>query len=169
MTARYYADYSYTAPTLGEASKSQFATNGVVANIAEGDSEMLVFTTAATSDALTAQGAFNAGSVNFGTFNSGRMPTYKTYTETVLDSVKAELSSAPQFTGDKFKVSTSSAANGLKADFAGAKATLNVSGIYKKADATAAYSVEVAPSIKTITSSEKTVSVKVTPDAKVKA
>ena len=157
---------TYTAPALGEASKSQFATNGVVANMSGSDPEMLVFTSAATSDALTAQGAFSAGSVNFGTFNGGSMPTYKTFKETVLGSVTAELSSAPQFTGDKFKVSTSSAANGLKADFVGTQATLSVSGTYQKANANAAYSVEVAPSVKTINSSEKTVSVKVSPDAK---
>lgn len=157
---------TYTAPTLGAASAAKFATNGVVANIAENDSEMLVFTTAAQSDALTAQGTFSAGSVDFGTFNGGSMPTYKTFKETVLGSVTAELSSAPQFTGDKFKVSTSSAANGLTADFVGTQATLSVSGTYQKADANAAYSVEVAPSIKTITSTEKTVSVKVSPDVK---
>lgn len=157
---------TYTAPTLGAASAAKFATNGVVANIAEGDSEMLVFTTAAQSDALTAQGTFSAGSVDFGTFNGGSMPTYKTFKETVLGSVTAELSSAPQFTGDKFKVSTSSAANGLTADFVGTQATLSVSGTYQKANANAAYSVEVAPSVKTITSTEKTVSVKVSPDVK---
>lgn len=160
---------TYTAPSLGAASKSQFATNGVVANMSESDHEMLVFTSAATSDALTAQGSFEAGSVDFGTFNGGSMPTYKKFTETVLGSVTAELSSAPQFTGSKYKVSTSSAANDLTADFVGTQATLSVSGTYKKADATAAYSVDVVPAVSTITRTEKTVSVKVSPDAKVKA
>lgn len=157
---------TYTAPSLGAASKSQFATNGVVANISESDHEMLVFTSAATSDALIAQGDFSAGSVNFGTFNGGSMPTFKNATETVLGSVEAALASAPQFTGDKFKVSTSSAANGLTAKFTGTQATLNVSGIYQKAESEAAYSVDVTPSVKTINSTEKTVNVTVTPVSK---
>lgn len=71
---------AYTAPTLGEASKSAFASEGVTAAIDADDAECLTFTTAATSDALTAQGTFSAGNVDFGTFSGG--------SATVIDTTK---------------------------------------------------------------------------------
>ena len=71
----------FTKPTLGEASKSAFATEGIKATVGSGeDAECLVFSAAATSDAVTAQGAFSAGDCNFGTFNGG--------TATVIDTSK---------------------------------------------------------------------------------
>ena len=46
----------YTAPSMGEASKAKFASEGIVASLDADDAECLVFTSAATSDAVTAQG-----------------------------------------------------------------------------------------------------------------
>lgn len=160
---------SYTAPTLGDASSSAFAEDGVLAAIDETDKEMLVFSTASKSNALTAQGSFNAGSVDFGTFDGGSMPTYKTFTESVLGSVTASLASAPQFTGGKYKVSTSSAANGLTAEFTGTKATLSVEGTYQKANANAAYSVEVTPTVAAYNRTAKDIDITVNPDEKTSA
>lgn len=118
---------SYTAPSMGEASKAKFASEGVTASIDANDAECLTFTTAATSDAVTAQGAFNAGNVNFGTFNggsatvidttkfSGGSKAADTFVANELQSVTtgkvsevsaAELANAPVFTGGKYAVAT---------------------------------------------------------------
>ena len=118
---------AYTAPTLGEASKSAFASEGVTAAIDSDDAECLTFTTAATSDALTAQGTFSAGNVDFGTFNGGSATVIDTTkfsggskvadtfvanelqtatTSTVSEVSAAALDNAPVFTGAKYAVAT---------------------------------------------------------------
>ena len=117
----------YTAPTMGEASKAKFASEGVTAAIDAEDAECLTFTTAATSDAVTAQGAFNAGNVNFGTFNGGSATVIDTTkfsggskaadtfvanelqtatTGKVSEVSAAALANAPVFTGEKYAVAT---------------------------------------------------------------
>ena len=117
----------YTAPSMGEASKAKFASEGVTAAIDVEDAECLTFTTAATSDAVTAQGAFNAGNVNFGTFNGGSATVIDTTkfsggskaadtfvanelqtatTDKVSEVSAAALANAPVFTGEKYAVAT---------------------------------------------------------------
>lgn len=118
----------YTAPTMGEASKAKFASEGIVADVGSGDdAETLIFSAAGTADAVTAQGAFNAGNVDFGTFNggsatvidttkfSGGSKAADTFTPNELQSVTtgkvsevsaAELANAPVFTGSKYAVAT---------------------------------------------------------------
>lgn len=117
----------YTAPTMGEASKARFASEGVTAAIDAEDAECLTFTTAATSDAVTAQGAFDAGNVNFGTFNGGSATVIDTTkfsggskaadtfvanelqtatTDKVSEVSAAALANAPVFTGEKYAVAT---------------------------------------------------------------
>lgn len=117
----------YTAPTMGEASKAKFASEGVTAAIDAEDAECLTFTTAATSDAVTAQGAFDAGNVNFGTFNGGSATVIDTTkfsggskaadtfvanelqtatTGKVSEVSAAALANAPVFTGEKYAVAT---------------------------------------------------------------
>ena len=117
----------YTAPSLGEASKAKFASEGIVASLDEDDAECLVFTAAGTSDAVTAQGAFNAGNVNFGTFDGGSATVIDTTkfsggskaadtfvanelqtaaTDTVNNVSGAALANAPVFTGSKYAVAT---------------------------------------------------------------
>ncbi len=117
----------YTAPSMGEASKAKFASEGVVAALDAEDAECLTFTAAATSDAVTAQGAFNAGSVNFGTFDGGSATVIDTTkfsggskaadtfvanelqtaaTDTVNNVSGAALANAPVFTGSKYAVAT---------------------------------------------------------------
>ena len=117
----------YTAPTMGEASKAKFASEGVTAAIDAEDAECLTFTTAATSDAVTAQGAFYAGNVNFGTFNGGSATVIDTTkfsggskaadtfvanelqtatTGKVSEVSAAALANAPVFTGEKYAVAT---------------------------------------------------------------
>lgn len=117
----------YTAPTMGEASKAKFASEGIVAAIDAEDAECLTFTTAATSDAVTAQGTFSAGNVNFGTFNGGSATVIDTTkfsggskakdtfvanelqtatTDKVSEVSAAALANAPVFTGEKYTVAT---------------------------------------------------------------
>lgn len=118
----------YTAPTMGEASKAKFASEGIVADVGSGDdAETLIFSAAGTADAVTAQGAFDAGNVDFGTFNggsatvidttkfSGGSKAADTFAANELQSVTtgkvsevsaAELANAPVFTGSKYAVAT---------------------------------------------------------------
>lgn len=120
----------YTAPTMGEASKAKFASEGIVANVGSGeDAETLIFSAAVTADAVTAQGAFNAGNVNFGTFNGGSATVINTakffggskaadnFVANELQSVTtgkvnnvsaAALANDPVFTGKRYSVSTTS-------------------------------------------------------------
>lgn len=118
----------YTAPTMGEASKAKFASEGIVADVGSGDdAETLIFSAAGTADAVTAQGTFNAGNVDFGTFNGGSATVIDTTkfsggskaadtfvanelqsatTDTVSEVSAAELANAPVFTGEKYSVAT---------------------------------------------------------------
>ena len=121
---------SYNAPTMGEATTGKFASEGIVATVGSGeDAETLIFSAAGTADAVTAQGTFNAGNVNFGTFNggsatvidttkfSGGSKAADTFVANELQSVTtgkvnnvsaAALANAPVFTGKRYSVSTTS-------------------------------------------------------------
>lgn len=117
----------YVAPTMGEATKAAFASEGVTAAIDAEDAECLTFTNAVTAQAVTAQGAFDAGKVNFGTFNGGSATVIDTTkfsggakakdtfvanelqsvaTDTVSEVSAAALANAPVFTGKRYSVST---------------------------------------------------------------
>lgn len=117
----------YVAPTMGEATKAAFASEGVTAAIDADDAECLTFTNAATAQAVTAQGAFNAGKVDFGTFNGGSATIIDTTkfsggakakdtfvanelqsvaTDTVSEVSAAALANAPVFTGKSYSVAT---------------------------------------------------------------
>ena len=119
---------SYDAPTMGEASKAKFASEGIVATVGSGaDAETLILSAAGTADAVTAQGTFNAGNVNFGTFNGGSATVIDTTkfsggakakdtfvanelqtatTGKVSEVSAAALANAPVFTGKRYSVST---------------------------------------------------------------
>ena len=118
----------YVAPTMGSATTGKFASEGIVATVGTGeDSETLIFSAAGKADAVTAQGTFNPGNVNFGTFNGGSatvIDTTKfsggskakdefvanelqsTTTGKVSEVSAAALANAPVFTGGKYAVST---------------------------------------------------------------
>lgn len=117
----------YVAPSMGEATKAAFASEGVTAAIDAEDAECLTFTTAATAQAVTAQGAFNAGKVDFGTFDGGSATLIDTTkfsggakakdtfvanelqsvaTDTVSEVSAAALANAPVFTGKSYSVAT---------------------------------------------------------------
>ena len=118
----------YTAPSMGEASKAKFASEGIVADVGSGDdAETLIFSAAGTADAVTAQGAFDAGNVDFGTFNGGFATVIDTTkfsggskaadtfvanelqsatTDKVSEVSAAALANAPVFTGEKYAVAT---------------------------------------------------------------
>ena len=119
---------SYTAPSMGKATTGKFASEGIVATIGSGDdAETLIFSAASTADAVTTQGTFDAGNVNFGTFNggsatvidttkfSGGSKAADTFVPNELQSVTtgkvsevsaAALANAPAFTGKKYAVTT---------------------------------------------------------------
>ena len=117
----------YVAPTMGEATKADFASEGVTAAIDAEDAECLTFTNAVTAQAVTAQGAFDAGKVDFGTFNGGSATVIDTTkfsggskaadkfvanelqtatTGKVSEVSAAALANAPVFTGKRYSVST---------------------------------------------------------------
>lgn len=117
----------YTAPSMGEATKAKFASEGIVASLDAEDVECLVFTAAGTADAVTAQGAFDAGNVKFGTFDGGSATVIDTTkfsggskaadtfvanelqsatTGKVSEVSAAALANAPVFTGSKYAVAT---------------------------------------------------------------
>lgn len=214
----------YVAPTMGEATTGKFASEGIVADVGSGDdAETLIFSAAGTADAVTAQGAFDAGNVNFGTFNGGSATVIDTTkfsggskaadtfvanelqsatTGKVSEVSAAALANAPVFTGKSYSVSTT-ADTALKdvaftatnsativskveyvkpevksAVLAGEAATSTFAGTevvdalvtgvsYDKADATAAFSVDVTPAVAEngLKKTAKTVSITVTPDA----
>jgi hypothetical protein len=67
-----------TLPSLGAETKSAFATEGEVSTYDE-DNETLTLSAASTSDAVTAQGTFAAGSLptfTEGAFSAGSLPSY---------------------------------------------------------------------------------------------
>lgn len=119
---------AYTAPSMGNATKAQFASEGIVAEVGSGDdAETLIFSNAGKADAVTAQGTFSAGNVNFGTFNGGSATVIDTTkfsggskakdtfvanklqsanTTTVNNVSAAALANAPVFTGKRYSVAT---------------------------------------------------------------
>lgn len=120
----------YVAPTMGNATTGKFASEGIVATVGTGeDSETLIFSAAGKADAVTAQGEFNAGTVNFGTFDGGSATVIDTTkffggskaadnfvanelqtvtTGKVSEVSAAALANAPVFTGKRYSVSTTS-------------------------------------------------------------
>lgn len=118
----------YIAPTMGEATTGTFASEGIVATVGSGDdAETLIFSDAGTANAVTAQGAFNAGKVDFGTFNGGSATIIDTTkfsggakakdtfvanelqsvaTDTISEVSAAALANAPVFTGKSYSVAT---------------------------------------------------------------
>jgi len=105
-----WTGYSYTAPTLGQPTTNSFAISGV--NVAMNNGTLTI-TDALTSNAVTAQGTFTSGNVNFGVFNGGKSAKLNDgfYTEgtsptlgdskTFVSGATASLDTAPVFTGDE--------------------------------------------------------------------
>ena len=95
------------------------------------DTEMLVFTAAATADALTGTG-FNAGSYAPAVFDKGALPTLGA-AQTVVTGIASASASTPIFTGDKFGATFAGSEVAIAATFAGQEGAVNVSGNYDKA------------------------------------
>lgn len=125
-----YTAAQYVAPSVNEA-KSQFASEGLVAAMDADDTEMLVFSAASKTDALTATG-FNAGSYTAAEFNAGALPTLGA-AQTVVTGIESATASAPTFSGDKFGATFAGSQVAISADFAGTAGNVNVSGNYDKA------------------------------------
>ena len=127
-----YTDGSYTAPSVNEATNA-FATAGLVAAIDKDDTEMLVFSAADTSNALTSTG-FNAGSYTAPKYVAGTLPTLGTAVSFATD-VKTATATEPTFTGDKFRATFTGKSSAISASFAGTEvANAIVTGVnYDKA------------------------------------
>lgn len=64
---------NYSKPTLGEATKGNVASEGIVASVGSGaDAETLIFTAAAPAEVVTAQGTLSDSSVSFPTLKGGK-------------------------------------------------------------------------------------------------
>lgn len=148
-----YTAGSYTAPSVKEAT-SAFATEGVTAAIDGDDAEMLVFSTAGTSNALTSTG-FDAGSYTAPTYTAGTLPTLGTAISVVNGITSAE-ASTPTFTGGKIGATFTGKEAAIDAEFAGTQGSLSVEGTYKTIDSASA----------SFTGTEATLTHKVTTEAK---
>ena len=130
-----YTAAQYTAPSVTEA-KAQFAAEGLVASVGEGeDAEILVFSAANKADALTGTG-FNAGSYTAAEFNAGALPTLGE-AQVVVTGIKEAKADAPVFTGDKFGATFTGAEADITAKFEGTESAVSVTGNYDKATAAA--------------------------------
>lgn len=102
-TVAAFKEGAYTPASLTHA-ETNFATSGVTVAVDTTDSEMLVFSNAATSKASLIS-AFSGGSKAKDTFTPNTLPTMETAVS-VVTGVSAT-STAPTFTGDKFAVNAS--------------------------------------------------------------
>ena len=125
-----YTGYSYVAPSVNEA-KGSFASEGMVAAIDEQDHELLVISAAGKAEALTGTG-FNAGNVEFGSFNAGALPAFGE-SQTVVTGITSATATAPVFTGHKYAAAFSGSEVAIAASFAGTESAVNVKGNYDKA------------------------------------
>lgn len=122
---------NYSKPTLGEATKGNVASEGIVASVGTketGDEETLIFTAATPTEVVTAQGTLSDSSVTFPTLSGGKatviditkfsggskdpdnfaaefMPTIET--GTVNDVTAAKLAGF-NFASDKYSLNTTS-------------------------------------------------------------
>lgn len=152
-----YTAAQYVAPSVAETT-SNFATAGLTAALDAEDTEMLVFTAAATASALTGTG-FNAGSYTAAEFNAGALPTLGA-AQTVVTGIEKAEASAPVFTGDKFGATFTGTEAAIAAEFAGTEGNVNVSGNYDKATAAAGTFTGTAATITpTLTTGAKTLTV----------
>ena len=125
-----YSHTGFVGGSLGDATKSAFATEGLIATGGSGDeADTLIFSAAGTSQAVTAQGIFTPAVYGTDTFTANTLPSIDitkfsggskakdTFTPNELQDVStgsvndvtaASLSSRPVFTGKKYKVATTS-------------------------------------------------------------
>ena len=159
----------YVAPTMGNATTGQFASEGIVATVGTGeDSETLIFSAASKADAVTAQGEFNAGNVNFGAFDGGRATVIDISKFSGGSKAKDTFSANVLQTVETGTVNDVTAATATAPTFTGTKSEgILVTGVsYDKADAAAAFSVNVTPETQTITKTAKTIEIEVSPVTK---
>ena len=159
----------YVAPTMGNATTGKFASEGIVATVGTGeDSETLIFSAASKADAVTAQGEFNAGNVNFGTFDGGRATVIDITKFSGGSKAKDTFSANVLQTVETGTINDVTAATATAPAFTGTKSEgILVTGVsYDKADAAAAFSVSVTPETQAITKTAKPINIEVSPVAK---
>lgn len=96
-----------TLPSLGNATTSSFTTEGVIATVDQ-PNETVIFTSASTANAVTAQGTFNAGTLPSkaaDTFDAGQPATFDTVP--VIKSIKNVVAEAQAWQGANVSVTVS--------------------------------------------------------------
>ena len=153
-----YTPAQYTKPSVTE-TKAQFAADGIVATVGEGeDAEILVFSAASKVEALTGTG-FNEGSYVPAEFNAGALPVLGDAINVVTGIEKAE-ASAPTFQGDKFGATFTGSEANINASFTGTEGNVAVSGNYDKATgATGSFAGTEATIAPTLTKGTKQITV----------
>ena len=168
-SAATWSGKEYVAPTMGNATTGKFASEGIVATVGTGeDSETLIFSKADTADAVTAQGEFNAGTVNFGTFDGGKATVIDITKFSGGSKAKDTFSANVLQTVETGTINDVTAATATAPTFTGTKSEgILVTGVsYDKADAAAAFSVSVTPETQAITKTAKPINIEVSPVAK---
>lgn len=155
-----YTAAEYTAPSVNEA-KAKFASEGLVASIAQDDAEMLVFTAAEKADALTGTG-FNAGSYTAAKYVDGELPSLGA-AKTFVTGIASATSSQPNFVGGKLAATFTGnvAGDAIKeGSFTGSPVSVSVSGSYDKAGVeSASFSGTKATITPTLETGSKTITV----------
>lgn len=161
-----FTEGAFTPGSFAKGSAVTAATEGMVAAIDGTDSEMLVFTAAATDNVMDFDATYTPGSKAADTFNAGSAAEFDT--QTVWTGYTAAEAAAQAFTGDKFKATFTGNQSGdaIDASFAGTKAAdLQVTGVaYDKVSVSdLAFEGTAATITPTLNKGSKTITV--TPDA----
>ena len=155
-----------TAYTISEGSvsqatdtKSAFATAGVVATIDANDSEMLVFSNAATADAVTASGTVTYTAPTL----SGSLPTFGT--ESVVSGITSASAEA-SFTGDGAVISATPTYTSTAATVTQPTFTAAFEGTSKTVTPVAATTVQAAGTDGKVTVASETIAPQITSSEK---
>ena len=136
--------------TKGSDTTSAFATEGVVVSIDSNDSEMLVFSAAGTSDAVTASGGITYVDPQL----SGSLPTFGT--QSVVTGITSASASA-SFSGDGVMINATPAYTSTAATMTQPTFTADFSGTSKSVTPTVATTVQAAGTDGSVTVASETI------------
>lgn len=125
-----FTEGAFTPGSFTKGSAVTAATEGITAAMDTTDTEMLVFTAAATDSVMDYDASYVAPSKAADTFNAGSAAVFDT--QTVMTGVASATAAAQVFTGGKIAATFTGNANGdaISASFSGTKAAnLQVTGV----------------------------------------
>ena len=160
-----FTEGEFTPGSFTKGSAVTAATEGLVAAMDSTDTEMLVFTAAATDSVMDYDATFVAPTKTADTFNAGSAAVFDT--QTVMTGVASATAAAQVFTGGKVGATFSGNASGdaISANFAGTKVTdFQITGVtYDKTTVSdLAFAGTTATITPTLNKGNKTITV--TPD-----